>query len=174
MLTGDPTASGVTGWGFEPAVAGEALDGVPLTQDERPEGDATSDEPHPNGVVALDHVVVATPHLDRTIDALVEAGFELRRTRATRLGDRPATQAFLWAGDVILEVVGADGEHGDGRATVWGLAFVSGDLDGSVAWLGPERCGPASDAVQPGRRIATVRTRALGIAVPIVLMSPHR
>ena len=174
QLTADSAATGVTGWGFEPSPPGETLDGVPLVASGAIPSTGTSAGPHPNGVTSIDHVVVATPHLDRTIDALVDAGFELRRTRATRLGDRPATQAFLWAGDVILEVMGVDGEEGDGPATIWGLAMVADDLDRTVAWLGPDRCGPAGDAVQTGRRIATVRTRALGISVPIALMTPHR
>jgi hypothetical protein len=128
---------------------------------------------HDNGVGGLDHLVVATPAIDRTIDALAVAGFELRRTRATTLGGSPATQAFFWAGDVIVEVVGAVGVDGEGPASIWGLAFWCPDLDRSVAWFGAERCGPVTDAVQPGRRIATLRTREMGLSTRVLLMSPH-
>jgi hypothetical protein len=33
-------------------------------------------------------------------------------------------------------------------------------------------CNPPKDAVQPGRRIATLRTRELGLSVPIAFMTP--
>ena len=45
---------------------------------------------HPNGTVAIDHVVVISPDLDRTIEALRDAGFDLRRVRE---GDTPAARA---------------------------------------------------------------------------------
>ena len=48
------------------------------------------------------------------------------------------------------------------------------DQDGSltVGTLG-ERIGTPRDAVQEGRQIATIRTKELGISVPIALMTPH-
>ena len=45
------------------------------------------------------------------------------------------------------------------------------DLDAAASRIGPARIGPVSDAVQPGRRIATVRTE-LGLGVPVALMTP--
>jgi len=52
------------------------------------------------------------------------------------------------------------------------LALECDDLDLAAHRLG-EALGTVKDAVQPGRRIATVRTKELGISVPIALMSPH-
>jgi hypothetical protein len=169
-LAHDPGgAGGDVAWAFDPPSAG-SIDGIATYA-------ATAAAPgethHPNGVDGLDHVVVATPAMDRTIDAFTQVGLELRRTRPTTLGRTPAVQAFFWAGDVIVEVVGPVEAMGDGPASIWGLAFWCSDLDGSIGWLGPERCGPASDAVQEGRRIATMRTREMGISTRIVLMSPH-
>jgi hypothetical protein len=81
-------------------------------------------------------------------------------------------QTFFWLGDVILELVGADEPEGDGPSKVWGLALTCSDLDATAATLG-DKCGDPKPAVQRGRRIATLRTSALGISIPIALMSPH-
>lgn len=127
---------------------------------------------HPNGVVGLDHVVLRSPDLDRTTEALGALGIEARRTRDTSMGDRPIRQRFFRLGGVILELVGPPTASGDGPASIWGYAFVSEDIDASAAFLGA-RCSEPKTAVQPGRRIATVRTRELGISVAVALMTPH-
>lgn len=157
----DGGRAGIKGW---------ALDGV-----ERPEFDglATSagepatarEDAHPNGVVVIDHLVVMTPDLDRTIGALEAAGFDLRRVREA--GD--LRQAFYRLGGPVLEVVGP--VEPDGPARFWGLVFVVEDIDRAAARLGP-LLGKVKDAVQPGRRIATVR-EAAGLGVPVALISPR-
>lgn len=129
---------------------------------------------HPNGIIGIDHVVVMTPNLDRTVAALLSLGIEPRRRRDISLGGKPTQQVFCWAGDVILELVGPIEPAGDNPAHIWGLALVSGDLDGTVAWFGPDRCSAVSEAVQTGRRIATVDRRAIGSSTRLVVMSPHR
>jgi hypothetical protein len=43
-------------------------------------------------------------------------------------------------------------------------------LERTVAFLG-DRVGEIRDAVQPGRRIATLR-RSAGLSVPVALMTP--
>jgi len=58
----------------------------------------------------------------------------------------------------------------DRPAFFWGLAFVAPDLDATVASLG-DHVSEIRDAVQPGRRIATLR-RSAGLAVPIALITP--
>ncbi|MEM8708233.1 MAG: glyoxalase, partial [Actinomycetota bacterium] len=120
----------------------------------------------------FDHLVAMSPAIDRTSDALVAAGLDRRRTRRFEVAGEPRRQDFFWLGDVILELVGVDGAAGEGPAGFWGLALECGDLDLAAEQMG-ETLGPVKDAVQPGRRIATVRTKALGISVPIALMSPH-
>jgi hypothetical protein len=79
-------------------------------------------------------------------------------------------------GPAILEVVQEPAEAteragGDRPAFFWGLAFIAPDLDATVAHLG-DRAGEARDAVQPGRRIATLR-RSAGLSVPVALMTPR-
>lgn len=168
-------ADGVLGW----ELAGLAtptrtdLDGIATEAVDRPSPEPVT---HPNGVVRTDHVVIRTPDLPRTIGALEEAGFEVRRTRDVP-GSSPAIrQVFLWAGEAILEVVGPaedrDGSTGDGPARIWGLALTSDDLDGAAALLGDLLTTPR-DAVQPGRRIAAIDTRTLGIGPSLALMTPH-
>ncbi len=85
-------------------------------------------------------------------------------------------QAFFNLGEALLEVVDApEGsplrERRDAPARFWGLAFLVEDLDTTVAALG-ERVGEPREAVQPGRRIATVRAEA-GLGVPLALMTPR-
>ncbi len=131
---------------------------------------------HPNTTTLLDHVVVATPDIDRTIGAFVASGCEPRRERTGGTEQHPLRQVFLRAGEVIVEVVGpptppARPEHRDRPASFWGLAFTVADLDACVSQLG-EHCGAARDAVQPGRRIATLRHESLGISVPTAFMTP--
>ena len=149
---------GITAW----SVAGltDEVDG--LTNGSAAQAPVAS---HPNGVVALDHLVISTPDLGRTIENFEAAGFELRRTRdAGRIH-----QAFFKAGDVILEIIGPPQPSGDGPARFWGLAWTVEDLDATAAFLG-DRLHAAKDAVQPGRRIATL-DKAAGSTVAHAFMS---
>jgi hypothetical protein len=79
-------------------------------------------------------------------------------------------QRFFRLGEVILELVGTPGAHGEGPATFWGLALTVDDLDAAATHLG-ERLGPVTDAVQRGRRIATLRHEAVGLHVPIAFLT---
>jgi len=124
---------------------------------------------HPNGVIALDHVVVLTPDLGRTIGAFESAGLELRRMREAGTSDRPTTQAFFKMAQTIVEVVGSPTGSGSGKARFFGLAFTVSDLDATAAFMG-ERLRPARNAVQTGRRIATL-DRSVGSTVPLAFMS---
>ena len=111
---------------------------------------------HPNTTTSIDHVVVASPDLDRTTEAFGAVGIELRRTRdAGRMEQR-----FFRIGEVILELIGPPGAHGDGPATFWGLALTVADLDAAADRRSATHLGPVTDAVQRGRRIATLRHEA--------------
>jgi len=44
------------------------------------------------------------------------------------------------------------------------------DLDAACALLGPERVSEPKDAVQPGRRIATIRSQ-VGLGTAVALMT---
>jgi hypothetical protein len=132
-------------------------DGLPLERAERwPAGAAAAPGSHPNGAFAVDHVVALTGSLARTVAALQAAGLDLRRSAGT--------MAFLRLGPFILEVV----ERGGDPPRLWGLVAVVPTLDG----LGP-LAGEPRDAVQPGRRIATVPAEA-GLGLALALMTPRR
>lgn len=168
----DDAAKGLTGWSLRD-IEVTAFDGLPTTRSDRP---LPGERPlHPNGVTALDHVVAISSDLDRTVAALREAGLDLRRVREEPTPAGAPRQAFFRLGSVILEVVQAPEEAiertgGDRPAFFWGLAIVAPDLDATVAGLG-DRVGEIRAAIQPGRRIATLR-RSAGLAVPIALMTP--
>lgn len=174
-LVGAGGDRGLLGWklgGCE--VQGGSVDGVPTATDGSGDrtpagGGATGEQPasaHPNGTTAIDHVVVVTPDLDRTTAALAELGLEPRRTREAGRG---RLQRFFRLGDVILELVGPAASAGGGPATLWGLAFTVADIDATAAHLG-DRVGDPRPAVQPGRRIATLRAGP-AVSVPVVFMS---
>jgi hypothetical protein len=120
---------------------------------------------HANGVTEIDHVVMLTPSLERTIDDLEGQGIELRRLREGETGMGTYRQAFFRVGRPILEVVEADDP-----VRLWGITFTTTDIDGAAELLG-DRLGRVKDAVQPGRRIATVRSEA-GLGLPVALISP--
>ena len=108
-----------------------------------------------------------TPSLERTIDDLEGQGIELRRIREGETGMGTYRQAFFRVGRPILEVVEADDP-----VRFWGITFTTADIDAAAELLG-ERLGRVKDAVQPGRRIATVRKEA-GLGLPVALISPKR
>jgi hypothetical protein len=171
-LAGAEAGKGLAGWSLR-GIEGTELDGLATTRSDR-DLPATT-QPHPNGVTELDHVVAITPALERTVAALEKAGLDLRRIREEPTPAGAPRQAFFRLGPTILEVVQEPEETterggGDRPAFFWGLAFVTPDLDATVAGLG-ERVSEARDAVQPGRRIATLR-RVAGLGLPVALMTP--
>ncbi len=174
---------GVTGWNLgEDSPLPEFVEGLrttatPTSNPVPDAGSTSTPSPpqHPNGITTIDHLVVKTPNLPRTIAAFEDLGWECRRTRdAGAYGEENVRQAFFWFGDVIVEVVGpqtADPEKADRPATFFGLALTAPDLDATAAFLG-EFMKPPVDAVQKGRRISTISSRA-GSSVAIAVMTPH-
>ena len=157
---------GIVDWALTDVKAA-GIDGLPTRVGA--ERDAPGDA-HPNGVIEIDHLVVLTPKLERTIECFEAIGVELRRIREGETGMGPYRQAFFRLGRPILEVVeAADLAEGD-PARFWGITFTTGDIDGAAELLG-DRLGRVKDAVQPSRRIATVRREA-ALGLPVALISP--
>jgi hypothetical protein len=154
---------GLCAWALEGIESGGGIDGL-ATHRVTDEPRATSVE-HPNGVVAIDHVVVTSPDPARTVNALRAVGLEPRRTRE----HGALRQTFFRLGPVILELVGPPQASGNGPARFWGIAFTVADLDATAALLGAD-LGEVKTAVQPGRRIASLRMEA-GVSLPLAFMS---
>jgi hypothetical protein len=122
---------------------------------------------HPSRAIGLDHVVVTTNALERTCSAIEAAtGAPLRRVR--EMGE--IRQGFHRLGGLIVEVVERAGLP-EGPAAFWGLVINVEDLDAAAARIGADGIGEVIAAVQPGRRIATVR-QEFGLGVPVALMTP--
>lgn len=179
-LLGRDAGRGLVGWSLR-EVEGTELDGLPTERTERPApapAPAPADETpaHPNGITGLDHVVAITPALERTVGALEAAGLDLRRVREEPTPAGAPRQAFFRLGAVILEVVQEPpeaierGGGPDRPAFFWGLAFTAPEIEATVAAIG-ESASEVRDAVQPGRRIATLR-RSAGLGLPVALITP--
>ncbi|HZT65348.1 MAG TPA: hypothetical protein VFA11_06120 [Acidimicrobiales bacterium] len=158
-------STGIAWWTLSGLGGPADLDGLPtrLVDGDGPPDPASAS--HPNGAVAIDHIVVSSPRFERTVELLQDAGLLLRRRRSPD-GARPMSMAFFRIGETILEVVEAGG---DGPPRFWGLAITVGDIEATAALLG-DRLRPVRPALQPGRSIATV-DRACGSSVELAFMS---
>jgi hypothetical protein len=172
-LVGRDGGKRILGWSLRDAPAARladgVLDGLPTTSsDTAPAAPAD----HRNGALYIDHVVLLTPDLARTVAALATLGIEPRGERDTDTYGAPMRQVFFRLGEVILELIGQPDAAGEGDPGFFGLAITVSDLDAVAAQLG-DHLGTVKDAVQEGRRIATVRHRDLGMSVATALMSPE-
>lgn len=167
----DGPGRGIVAWSVRD-LDGDQLDGLDTHASEAP---PAAGGPHPNGARSIDHLVAISPDLDRTQAVLEGAGFDFRRLRE---GDTPggsARQAFFRMGEVLLEVVAAPpgtkiASDPAGPARLWGISFLVDELDTPAAVLG-DALGEPRDAVQPGRRIATVAATA-GLGPAVAFMTP--
>lgn len=171
-LVGRDAGKRILGWSLRgapaPRLADGRLDGLPTTTSVAEPADPAD---HPNGATQIDHVVLLSPDLPRTTEALGAIGIEPRGERETDSYGAPMRQVFFRLGEVILELVGGT-EPGEGDPGFFGLAITVADLDATAALLG-EHLGVAKDAVQDGRRIATLRHREVGMSVATAFMSPE-
>jgi hypothetical protein len=170
-LEGPGRGRGIVAWSVRDAGSLQ-LDGLRTTAAEQP---PAAGERHPNGVASIDHLVVITPDLDRTTATLRDAGFDLRRVREGPTPGGSPRQAFFRMGELILELVAAPpgtkiAADPHGPARLWGISFLVEELDHTAAALG-ELLGEPRQAVQPGRRIATLRREA-GLGPAIAFMTP--
>jgi catechol 2,3-dioxygenase-like lactoylglutathione lyase family enzyme len=164
----------ILGWSLCGARAGSldggSITGLTTSAVEAPAEPATVS--HTNGALYIDHVVILAPDLQKTVAAFEDIGLSSRGERTTDTYGAPMTQVFFRTGEVILEVIGSPETPGEGDAGFFGLAFTVADLDATKALLG-DQLGDLKDAVQPGRQIATLRHRDLGMSVATALMSPE-
>jgi hypothetical protein len=160
---------GLHGWAFS-GINAVQIDGIPSRRAEHstalhhPIGGFTLD------VMGVDHVVVMTPDLKRTSEALANAtGSPLKRVREA--GDS-VRQGFHRVGDVVIEIVSSP-QVPEGPARLWGFVLTVRSLEAAADHLGPDVLSPPKPAVQEGRMIATFR-QAAGLGVPVALMNLPR
>ncbi|MDQ2677030.1 MAG: VOC family protein [Actinomycetota bacterium] len=154
----------IASWTLEGTDIPASIDGLATRAGQRHEPGPN----HPNGAAAIDHIVVLTPSLDRTTAAFGKVGVERRRVRDAGGGVR---QGFFLVADVLVEVVEGTGLGAEEPARFWGITAVVSDIDSAAELLG-DSLGSVKAAVQPGRRIATVRPEAVG-GLPLALITPR-
>ncbi|NKZ12400.1 VOC family protein [Mycolicibacterium septicum DSM 44393] len=172
-LVGDDRGKGIIGWslrGLPPQGPVDDLDGIPTVRSTTATAEPAT---HPNGATSIDHVVLLSPDLGRTVSSLAAIGVAPRRERDAELGGRRVRQIFFRFGEVILEVVGSPDTAGDGPSRLWGITYVVDDIDASAEFFG-DHTTPVKDAVQPGRRITTVRHKDFGMSVRTAVISATR
>ncbi len=163
---------GEAAWGFSTHSGGtDELCGIAVA--DQAVRRATSDHPHPNGVVAVDHVVVASDRPAATRADFEAAGFEPRRPATRGSGEDERSEVFFWSGSTLIELVGPVSEAGDGlpRATIWGVTFVVNDIAALSRLEGNPVDDPRS-AVQLGRQIAIARAE-LRLGLGVAFITPH-
>lgn len=121
--------------------------------------------PDSGSALSVDHLVINTDDLERTSGEIARVtGHPLKRIR-----DAGAfRQGFhrLGRGGLILEVVDRPGVS---APHCWGFVITVDDLDALVD-ASKGLIGEPRDAVQPGRRIATV-TEAAGLGTAVAFMT---
>jgi len=153
---------GIVSWTLRGIDRTDEIDGLPTRViDQSVARDVVGS--HPNGAIAVDHVVVLTPDFDRTAAAVAAAGMPLRR-EAERNGAR---QGFRRLGPAIMEIVQAPDVGG---TRFWGLVVIVSDLDALAERFG-DLLSEIRPAVQPGRRIAPLRSKA-GLGPAVAFMDP--
>ena len=172
-LVGRDGGKRILGWSLRGAPAARladgSLDGIPTTASDRSPVEPAA---HPNGSRYIDHVVLLTPNLSRTAEALASIGLTPRGERDSDTYGAPMRQVFFRMGEVILELIGQVETAGEGSPGFFGIAVTVDDLDALGQMLG-EHLGDAKEAVQEGRRIATLRHKELGMSVATAFMTPE-
>jgi hypothetical protein len=159
---------GVQAWGLdglpEQHAAVADIDGLATFAAPAPTGTPPSNPMH---AVGFDHLIVSTSSLDRTCRVIGDVtGEQIKRIRDIGA----IRQGFHRLGEAVIEVVESPKVTAP-TASFGGLVINVADLDGLCARLGEDVISPAKDAVQPGRRIASIR-QTVGLGLPVALMSP--
>ena len=158
---------------------GDSLDGIPCTKIDQLK--QTNELCHPNGVTRCDHIVVRTPDWARTASAFEKAGWQEALVRddvypGTRL-------SFFRVGSkgnrLTLELVAPLSKKPSKEekpARIWGVTWVAGGgLDMVASALGGGfKLSEGKAAIQPGRRIATLRGDAGGLAMAFMTPKDER
>jgi hypothetical protein len=103
------TGTGIVGWSLGGLPSDSRLDDLGGVPTKRSTAVTATPATHANGVIAIDHVVLMSQDLSRTVEALAAIGVDPRRERDAELGGQAIRQIFFRLGEVIVEVVGSPG-----------------------------------------------------------------
>ena len=172
----------IDAWAFDGVPAGgtsgvKAVAGVDVFEWPPSRGYERRAVEHANKAVGVDHVVLAAAAADadvvkRELSEKLGAGVRGERKvgSATQLFFRPG-------GGVVLEVVVGmpmgSSSPPSSMGVLWGLTLVVSDIEAAKKFLGDDGASKVRQAVQPGRRILTVRHAHFGSRVNLALMTPH-
>ena len=148
----------------------DALDGIPCPTIGQP--DQTKEVLHPNGVTRCDHIVVRTPDWARTASAFEKAGWQEALVRddvypGTRLSFfRVGNKGNSLTLELVAPLATKPGKE-EISARIWGVTWVAGGgLEAVAAALGNGfHLSAGKPAIQPGRKIATLRGDAGGLSM---------
>ena len=120
---------------------------------------------HPNGSIGFHHVVLMVPAFDIGKTALSNAGVQVEQGRPFGSTEKAMLRSAPKMGDIELELIGPESEDRSRHWQLWGLVVAVSDIDATSELLG-DLLGQVKPAVQPHRRIATLKKEAeLGVAV---------
>ena len=170
-LTGLGTR-GITSWSFDPEVSMSNICDIPVANTRgvasfamRPE-----DYVHANGVHSIDHIVVKCGDVAHAESQFNSIGMSPNRKVTNQ--SKGMHYLFYKTGSTIIEVVCPIFKNSE-RGFIWGITFVTPDIDATYDYLKPLVKTPWN-AVQPGRRIMTLNTEHLDISVKMAFISPHK
>lgn len=129
---------------------------------------------HANTVIGIDHVVAHFKSVDKTKEYF-RRNFGLDEPKRIRKDIYPGvTQMFYRPGNgTVIEAIvfeNSDEDNTNPDMFLWGITFLVDDLDKTKSLLGDNLSNP-KNAVQKGRRIATLRHKNLGIGCNIAFMT---
>lgn len=167
-LAGRNAGKGMRRWTLRDADAPDEIDGIPTATSAEPAAEGAE---HANGTLRIDHLVLASGDGERTAAAVTAAtGLEVLRVRESGTYGSPMVQRFFRLGEVVLELI-STAEVIEAPTRFFGIAVDVDDIDALPGYYGP-RIGAVKEAVQPGRRIATLRHKDLDLSVAVAFMSP--
>jgi len=158
---------------------GGALDGISFSRIDQPvqmEGAC-----HPNGVTRCDHIVVRSPDWARTVSAFENVGWQEALVRddvypGTRLSFfRVGSKGNSLTLELVAPLAKKPGKE-EAPARIWGVTWVAGGgLEAVATALGDGfNLSAGKPAIQPGRRIATLRGDAGGLAMAFMTPKEKR
>jgi hypothetical protein len=164
-----PKPRGVTSWSFTPTVSFPTICNIPISALSVPAQIHREPIIHANRIMSIDHVVLKHGDLVFVENQFKSIGLLPKRQIANE--SKGLWYTFYRTDSTIIEVICPMQKTLD-CGLIWGITFVSEDIDATHDYLKPLTKVPWN-AVQPGRRITTLNTDHLDISLKIAFISPH-